>query len=1320
MKTNHKFVLAIFIVICTTFSVSAKHPVVFLHGWNSDGSVWSKMKSLLISNMGYESSELFAYSYYNKYFGYSTSDKIETIAAGVAAEITETYYDAGEVPVDVVGHSMGGLLIRTMLANDLIDKKCLGRFIAIAAPNYGQNIGSLGGVQAGQMKYGSKFLWDLADAWHYRNKKLAETLCIAGACDTENGSKWDGLIHTWSASLDDAPVRYVYRRHSDAHKWWPRFWDIYNIYSCAKGTNDSVYKLVSEFLKSGKVLSQDLCDYTPPEYVYTQGGIFFQVIRPDGSEVYYPNTNPNLAPVYWHEQLNKRIIADFLEHGYDDHETQKYGIELVYGTMPQGTYRLTVDESDNTLEFQVSGVPVYGGRMSVVRLRTDRLAVYDTARVILDSCDAKSTKYERHFPLSGNNYVYNLPTPTWNDRIFEGWYTLPAGGELVQNWSLAPKHDTILYAHWKEALRTIYDYDNWNKYYTGGDNEWVNVYPGYRGNYSFKSGPIEDYSASWLEKTVTGSGKLSFVWKVSSEENYDKLILSVDGSICETISGKIDEWATVISMIAGEGEHKIRWTYIKDAKKISGSDCGWVDAIEWKPEVTVVLYGNGGTIYGYDTYTKRWYSSESKYVSIPKPLRSGYTFKGWYDSPLDSGHYVEEVSMITDTPGETTYYAHWQYDVPVGWYEIAMDFEDLYQAEDNGAFNVNLRSLTSSKFEPKYSVKGLPPGLKFDQKTQTISGTATKPGVYTVTVNATSVTVTKPVVKTFTLTVPNLVCEVLPNLLQARDAYGTIYTGVAFDPSLVDCSAKMGWTVMASGLPTGLRFDSKTGTITGVPTKTGTHTVTFTATKSGEKAQISSITLTISSLPNWAQGTFVGCLGEFGKYGSATLTVSATGKISGKLAHSGKSWTISVPCYDSVCSCNDIDWGIWECGDFDMIDKDSPVFSIIADAKSGRETIQVLLFVCNETMPEGLRMVNSIVAGFFDDDDWRCLPIVLRRNMWKDKATANAAKSVLSDWTGTYTAQLLRDEYSWLPGENPGDCCGYLSITVSADGTVKASGKLGDGTSISSSSPLLYDPNTEGYPLYEGGYNWYAVVYASPSSYKGGAFLALLGFNGPRGTIASKFFPDMDLSGMWHNLNPTSGYNYGEGFSLDFYVNGAYYDKLAKLSDYYDAMRVNIFAPELRYTFKETVLGVSGRKQTETWAEYAESSDLSAQSGLVVGINGKGTGFLVEKTTRPVQDKVTKQWVYNGANDGRLTLSFTQATGIFKGSYTFWYDYVSAFDNTTGKATNAHNSKKVNFEGIFVQGADGLKGFYPWEATGGEEKTYKFKMPYPVWLTPLQ
>ena len=43
-----------------------------------------------------------------------------------------------------------------------------------------------------------------------------------------------------------------------------------------------------------------------------------------------------------------------------------------------------------------------------------------------------------------------------------------------------------------------------------------------------------------------------------------------------------------------------------------------------------------------------------------------------------------------------------------------------------------------------------------------------------------------------------------------------------------------------------------------------------------------------------------------------------------------------------------------------------------------------------------------------------------------------------------------------------------------------------------------------------------------------------------------------------------------------------------------------------------------------------------------------------------------------------LTLSFVQATGIFKGGYTFVFD--------------AKTKKKVSFEGILVPGADSLRG----------------------------
>ena len=82
---------------------------------------------------------------------------------------------------------------------------------------------------------------------------------------------------------------------------------------------------------------------------------------------------------------------------------------------------------------------------------------------------------------------------------------------------------------------------------------------------------------------------------------------------------------------------------------------------------------------------------------------------------------------------------------------------------------------------------------------------------------------------------------------------------------------------------------------------------------------------------------------------------------------------------------------------------------------------------------------------------------------------------------------------------------------------------------------------------------------------------------------------------------------------------------------------------------------------------------------------------------------------------------------VIKGSYTFWYDYVSAEDETTGRITSAHTSKKVSFEGVLVQGMDEMRGFYPWDASGayadsktGKEKTYKYKEPHSATLSAQQ
>ena len=113
--------------------------------------------------------------------------------------------------------------------------------------------------------------------------------------------------------------------------------------------------------------------------------------------------------------------------------------------------------------------------------------------------------------------------------------------------------------------------------------------------------------------------------------------------------------------------------------------------------------------------------------------------------------------------------------------------------------------------------------------------------------------------------------------------------------------------VSVKGLPAGMKYDAKTGTITGVPTKAGTYTVTVTAQDPQNPANTSTqtITLDVPALPDGASGTFSGYIEGTGKSaaasgsmaGTLTLTVTKTGKVSAKVvtpegtqSFSAKAW----------------------------------------------------------------------------------------------------------------------------------------------------------------------------------------------------------------------------------------------------------------------------------------------------------------------------------------------------------------------------------------------------------------------------------------------
>ena len=343
--------------------------------------------------------------------------------------------------------------------------------------------------------------------------------------------------------------------------------------------------------------------------------------------------------------------------------------------------------------------------------------------------------------------------------------------------------------------------------------------------------------------------------------------------------------------------------------------------------------------------------------------------------------------------------------------------------------------------------------------------------------------------------------KALPGLLPGADAYGVVKCGVAFNPELVDCAPADGWTAKASGLPPGLKYDAKAGRISGVPTKAGTFTVTFAASK-GKERQSAAITLNVEALPLWATGSFSGyaiCATDTDEMedemGAVSMTVAANGKIGGKLALLGKSWTFNAASYAKATK---------------------SAYVVKAEAKSGKSTMAVSLEV--RRAEDALAAVsNGVAAGRMG----RNCEVTMWRNVWKDKATAAKAKKELSKWEGLYTLSL--------------EDGGYLSLNIGKDGVVKASGKLSDGTKVSAASPLSYDADD----------GWLAYFYSAPGAYKGGSFAIAVTFDGPHGKLGMAGFMD---GAQWTSQNPKATDEYGEGFALLLDFAGAYYGKKPDIS----------------------------------------------------------------------------------------------------------------------------------------------------------------------------
>ena len=236
------------------------------------------------------------------------------------------------------------------------------------------------------------------------------------------------------------------------------------------------------------------------------------------------------------------------------------------------------------------------------------------------------------------------------------------------------------------------------------------------------------------------------------------------------------------------------------------------------PTISVSTEG-AGTVKGAGAY------KVGKKVTLRAKAEKDHVFAGWYDAdgqPVASeGKDYRYTSLrYVMTEEDVSFTARFVSKADDTTIAIACALPEDGVAAGT---ELNLPVVVTSQSLPKVKAKKLPSGVRYNSKTQCLEGAPKKPGVFTFTISVTNASKAK-LEETFTLKVQNFVSDQIP----VEDSYA-FQAGVT---SPLDLSA-LG-DVRVSGLPSGLRWNSKTNTIIGTPKRPGTYTVYFV--KGKEKA----------------------------------------------------------------------------------------------------------------------------------------------------------------------------------------------------------------------------------------------------------------------------------------------------------------------------------------------------------------------------------------------------------------------------------------------------------------------------------------------------
>ena len=123
--------------------------------------------------------------------------------------------------------------------------------------------------------------------------------------------------------------------------------------------------------------------------------------------------------------------------------------------------------------------------------------------------------------------------------------------------------------------------------WSGSNADW---HPTFDANASggscLRSGVTGANASSAVSATVSGSGRLSFEWRISAGRG-DTCKFYVDG-VEQNVITRSTSWA-MVSVNIGSGDHALEWVYSRGSGSATGEDAAFLDNVDWRPNVTLAV-----------------------------------------------------------------------------------------------------------------------------------------------------------------------------------------------------------------------------------------------------------------------------------------------------------------------------------------------------------------------------------------------------------------------------------------------------------------------------------------------------------------------------------------------------------------------------------------------------------------------------------------------------------------------------------------------------------------------------------------------------------